>query len=96
VRVLRLSLEEARARGSASIRTEHLLLGVLRINDHIARTILERSGVSVRRSNRKWPNHNHRSQNLWTSHGAARASANCSTRLRKRSIRRGDCSRTTS
>ena len=47
VRVLRLSLEEARARGSAFIRTEHLLLAVLRGNDHIAKTILERSGVSV-------------------------------------------------
>jgi ATP-dependent Clp protease ATP-binding subunit ClpC len=47
VRVLRLSLEEARARGSASIRTEHLLLGVLRVNDHIAKTIFERAGVSI-------------------------------------------------
>jgi ATP-dependent Clp protease ATP-binding subunit ClpC len=47
VRALRLSLEEARARGSASIRTEHLLLGVLRIGDHIATTILEPAGVSI-------------------------------------------------
>jgi len=47
VRALRLSLEEVRERGSASIRTEHLLLAVLRVNDHIAKTILERAGISV-------------------------------------------------
>jgi len=55
VRVLRLSLEEARARGSASIRTEHLLLGVLRVNDHIAKTILERAGVSLEALEQEMP-----------------------------------------
>jgi len=58
VRVLRLWLEEGRERGSASIRTEHLLLAVLRVNDHIAKTILERAYL-LRRWNRKGPNHNH-------------------------------------
>lgn len=46
-RVLFLARGEAQARCSASIRTEHLLLGVIRVADQIANTILTRAGVSI-------------------------------------------------
>ena len=46
-RVLFLSLEEARERGSGSIRPEHVLLGVMRGADNITSGIFRDAGVSI-------------------------------------------------
>jgi ATP-dependent Clp protease ATP-binding subunit ClpC len=55
-RVLELAVDEARRMGHHYIGTEHLLLGLVRINDGIAIDILKRLGVStdqVRRQTRR-------------------------------------------
>jgi ATP-dependent Clp protease ATP-binding subunit ClpC len=46
-RILFLALDEARERGSRSIRTDHLLLGVIHVADDITGPIFRNAGVSI-------------------------------------------------